>query len=190
MSTGSCIARPTETGYTGIYVHFDGNPSGRLPLLLAAYQHRFARDVEVMSAHLIDQVTIAWDELGTDLLDGAPKTLLKALTGGERWPSREMDNIVTSDGSPPQREVITEANSGSLPWGYVLHPAGIEVISLYAADRGPIVDWNTDPRTRFSDHPYQWLPGHPVPATRPPGTRPAPAAPGPASTATRSATHR
>ncbi|WP_309248779.1 hypothetical protein [Streptomyces sp. MNP-20] len=84
MSTGSCIARPTETGYTGIYVHFDGYPSGRLPLLLAAYQHRFARDVEAMRVHLIDQVSIAWDELGTDLLDGAPKSLIKKLTGRER----------------------------------------------------------------------------------------------------------
>ncbi|MFE0055304.1 hypothetical protein [Streptomyces sp. NPDC059003] len=190
MSTGSCIARPTETGYTGIYVHFDGYPSGRLPLLLAAYQHRFDRDVEAMSVHLIDQVAIAWDELGTDLLDGAPKSLIKKLTGGERWPSREMDDIIASDGSPPQREVITEANSSSLSWGYVLHPAGIEVISLYAADRGPIVDWNTDPRTRFSDSPYLWLPGHPVPASRPPRTRPAPAAPTPAVPAPRSAAHR
>ncbi len=73
MSTHSVIARPTGTGYTGIYVHLDGYPSARLPLLLAAYQHRFARDVDAMSVHLIGQVTIAWDELGTDLLDGAPR---------------------------------------------------------------------------------------------------------------------
>ncbi|MET9544231.1 hypothetical protein ABZY36_02820 [Streptomyces sp. NPDC006627] len=59
MSTRSVIARPSETGYTGIYVHHDGSPSGRLPLLLTAYQHRFARDVEAMSVHLIDQVSIA-----------------------------------------------------------------------------------------------------------------------------------
>ncbi|GGU55257.1 hypothetical protein GCM10010211_19930 [Streptomyces albospinus] len=190
MSTSSCIARPTATGYTGIYVHFDGAPSGRLPLLLAAYQHRFARDVEAMSVHLIDQVAIAWDELGTDLLDGAPTSLFKALTGGERWPSREMDDVITSDGSPLEREVITEANSDSLSWGYVLHPVGIEVISLYAADRGPIVGWNTDPRTRFSDHPSLWHPGQPVPATRPPRTAPPLATPAPTSTAARPATHR
>ncbi|MEI5100914.1 hypothetical protein RB200_23230 [Streptomyces sp. PmtG] len=190
MSTRSCIARPTETGYTGIYVHQDGYPSSRLPLLLAACQHRFAHDVEAVSVHLIDQVTIAWDELGTDLLDGAPKSLLKQLTGGERWPSREMDNITTLDGSPPEREVITEANSSDLSWGYVLHPTGIEVISLDAADRGPIVSWDTDPRTRFSDHPHLWLPGQPVPATRPPRTTPAPAAPAPTSPAARPAAHR
>ncbi|MEV7196906.1 hypothetical protein AB0N81_34660 [Streptomyces sp. NPDC093510] len=190
MTTRSVIARPTETGYTGIYVHHDGYPSGRLPLLLAAYQHRFARDVEAMRIHLIDHVSIAWDELGTDLLDGTPKSLLKQLTGGERWPSREMNDIITSDGSPPERQVINEANSGALSWGYVLHSVSVEVISLYAADRGPIIDWNTDPRTRFSDHPYLWLPGQPVPATRPPRTTPAPAAPAPTSPAARPATHR
>ncbi|MFD4476436.1 hypothetical protein ACFWPU_10030 [Streptomyces sp. NPDC058471] len=190
MSTRSVIARPAETGYTGIYVHHDGYPSGHLPLLLAAYQHRFARNVEAMSVHLIDEVTIAWDELGTDLLDGAPTSLLKQLTGGERWPSREMNDVITSDGSPPEREVITEANSGYLSWGYVLHTAGIEVISLSADDRGPIVDWDTDPRTRFSDHPDLWLPGQPVPATRPPRTTPAPAAPAPTSSAARPAAHR
>ncbi len=190
MTTRSVIARPSETGYTGIYVHHDGYPSGRLPLLLAAYQHRFARDVEAMSIHLIDQVNIAWDELGNDLLDGTPMSLLKQLTGRERWPSREMDDIITSDGSPPERQVITEGNSGDLAWGYVLHPVGIEVISLYAADRGPIVDWNTDPRTRFSDHPYLWLPGQPVPATRLPRTTLVPAAAQATSAAARPATHR
>lgn len=191
MSTGSCIARPTDTGYTGIYVHFDGHPSSRLPLLLAAYQYKFAHDVEAMSVHLIDQVAIAWEELGTDLLDGAPEPLVRKLTGGGRWPSREMDNLITPDGSPPQREVITEANSTAIFWGYVLHPEGIEVISLDVADRGPVVDWNTDPRTRFSDTRYLWLPGHPVPATRPLRTTRAPAvAPKPTSAAAKPAARR
>ncbi|MGW2858259.1 hypothetical protein [Streptomyces sp. NPDC001205] len=191
MSTRSFVARPTETGYAGIYVHFDGYPSSRLPLLLAAYQYRFNRDVEAMSVHLIDEVTIAWDELGTDLLDGAPKSLATQLAGRERWPSRQMENVVNADGSPAEREVITEANSRSLvEWGYVLRPEGIEVISLTEATRGPIIDWNTDPRTRFSDHLSLWLPGQPAPATRPPRSAPSPAAPSPASPAARPATHR
>ncbi|WP_349239286.1 hypothetical protein [Streptomyces sp. CC224B] len=98
-----------------------------------------------------------------------------------------MDAVITSDGSSPEREVITEANSSPVSWRYVLHPVGIEVISLYAANRGPIVDWDTDPRARFSDHPHLWLPGQPVPATRPPRPTPAPIAPAPASPAARPA---
>ncbi|MEU4347040.1 hypothetical protein [Streptomyces sp. NPDC023838] len=190
MSTSSFVARPTDTGYTGVYVHFDGYPSSRLPLLLAAYQYRFNRDVEAISVHLVDEVDVAWDELGTDLLDGAPKSLATQLAGRDRWPSRQMHNVVNADGSPAEREVITEANSSYLEWGYILRPEGIEVISLTEVARGPVVAWDTDPRTRFSDHPSLWLPGQPVPATRPPRSAPPLAAPAPASPAARPAAHR
>ncbi|WP_342354242.1 hypothetical protein [Streptomyces inhibens] len=73
MTTRSVIALPTDTGYTGIYVHFNGLPSNRLPLLLAAYKHRFGGDITAMAQQLIDDVDVGWEELGTDLLDGAPK---------------------------------------------------------------------------------------------------------------------
>ncbi|MEV0445830.1 hypothetical protein AB0I84_12485 [Streptomyces spectabilis] len=190
MSTSSCIARPTQTGYTGIYVHLDGYPSSRLPLLLAAYQYTFARDLDAMSARLIDQVSIAWDELGTDLLDGAPKPLVRQLTGGDVWPSREMDDLENLDGSPAEREVITETSSGFIDWAYILHRQGIEVIGLHEAARGPLVDWNTDPRTRFRDSQRLWLPGHSVPAAQPPRTTRVPAAPMPASPATKPTARR
>ncbi|WP_405734835.1 hypothetical protein OG607_41195 [Streptomyces sp. NBC_01537] len=49
--------------------------------------------------------------------------------------------------------------------------AGIEVINPYDEDSGPIVAWNTDPRTRFSDSSALWASNKPVPATAP---RPAP----------------
>lgn len=32
--------------------------------------------MEAMARHLIDDVTVGWDELGTDLLDGAPPALV------------------------------------------------------------------------------------------------------------------
>ncbi|WP_337662884.1 hypothetical protein [Streptomyces cellulosae] len=78
-------------------------PSHHLPLLLAAYQYKFGRDVEAMAQHLIDDVAVGWDELGTDLLDDAPLALVAALTGGEHWPSSSLDHLVTPDGSPPVR---------------------------------------------------------------------------------------
>ena len=88
MSTSSFIARPTADGYNGIVVHYDGQPSQQLPLLLAAFQHRFGRDVDAMTRHLIDGVAIGWDQLGTDLLDGAPPAIITALTDGAQWSSR------------------------------------------------------------------------------------------------------
>ncbi|CAB72375.1 MULTISPECIES: hypothetical protein [Streptomyces] len=170
LSVRSFIARPTTgTGYCGIHVQLDGVPSHHLPLLLAAYQYRFGRDVEAMARHLIDDVTVGWDELGTDLLDGAPPALVTTLTGGEHWPSRTLDRLVTPDGSPPMRMTVTDATADAqdLQWGYVLHAEGIEVISILHADNGPLVDWAIDPRTAFNDHPAAWSPG-PVPPRRGP----------------------
>ncbi|MFF3460313.1 hypothetical protein ACFYXH_39725 [Streptomyces sp. NPDC002730] len=176
-----------------MYVHFDGYPSGRLPLLLAAYQHRFAGDIEAMARHLIDEVDYGWSGLGTDLLDGAPDDLRQELTGGTEFSRRKYSSVINSDGRPAERELITKANCGGLDWGYVLHPHGIEVISLSEEDRGPVVDWDTDPRARFSDSYMRWKPGQSVPATVPPrATQPdaLPAQPAAASTTKRSAARR
>ncbi|MFG2979399.1 hypothetical protein ACGFYY_41240 [Streptomyces sp. NPDC048331] len=115
-----------------------------------------------MSRHLIDDVAISWEELGTDLLDQAPPELFLALTGGETWPSREPQNLFTLDGSPPQRMTVTPEATGDLEWGYVLHPHGIEVISLSEHDRGPLVGWASDPLYPFSDHPAMWAPAGPA----------------------------
>ncbi|MGW3240663.1 hypothetical protein [Streptomyces olivaceus] len=133
-----------------------------------------------MSRHLVDDVTVGWDELGTDLLEGAPPDLVHALTGGEQWPSRTLDHLVTPDGSPPVRMAVTDqdADAMDVQWGYVLHPRGIEVFNLLYAQRGPVVDWSTDPRTAFSDRPAAWAPARPRPSSAPPPVPPS-AATGP-----------
>ncbi|MEI5603569.1 hypothetical protein [Streptomyces brasiliscabiei] len=174
------MARPTTgTGYSGIYVQLDGVPSHHLPLLLAAYQYKFGRDVEAMSRHLIDDVAVGWDELGTDLLDGAPPSLVAALTGGEQWPSRHLDHLMTPDGSPPVRMSVTDetADEQDMQWGYILHKEGIEVISLLHEDIGPVVDWAIDPRTAFNDHPAAWSSLDPAPVIRASRSTPPPGAP-------------
>ncbi|MEU7205608.1 hypothetical protein [Streptomyces sp. NPDC045470] len=182
LSTRSFIARPTQTGYDGIYVHLDGQPSEKLPLLLAAFQHRFGRNAEAMARHFVDGVAVGWDELGTDLLDGAPPELISALTGGQQWPSSTLDDLVTPDGSPPVRMTVTEQTAADqdVQWGYVLRPHGIEVIPVPHAEAGPVIGWDTDPRTGFSDHPGHWsfparTPAGPsaARAARPPRSAPA-----------------
>ncbi|MEU1629245.1 hypothetical protein ABZ746_28800 [Streptomyces sp. NPDC020096] len=144
-------------------------PSHILPLLLTAYQHRFGQDIEAMSRYLVDDVAIGWDELGTDLLEGAPPALIAALTGGEKWPSRTLDHLITPDGSPPVRMTVTDhtADEQDMQWGYLLHPHGIEVISLLHEDISPFVDWSTDPRTVFSDAPARWTSTAAPPVIRP-----------------------
>ncbi|MBC9719214.1 hypothetical protein H9Y04_42555 [Streptomyces sp. TRM66268-LWL] len=150
-----------------MYVHFDGYPDSKLPLLLAAYRHRFAGDLEAMAQHLIDDVEHGWDELGTDLLDGAPATLRRALTGGAEYPSRQITDVVNADGSPAERELITQDGTDELEWAYVLHPHGIEVIALQAYDRGPVVAWDTDPRGRITANPGAWHPDSAAPIVAP-----------------------
>jgi hypothetical protein len=180
LSTRSFIARPTTgTGYSGIHVQLHGVPSHHLPLLLAAYQYKFGRDVEAMSRHLIDDVAVGWDELGTDLLDGAPPSLVAALTGGEQWPSRNLDHLITPDGSPPRRMSVTDetADEQDMQWRYILHKEGIEVISLLHEDIGPVVDWAFDPRTAFNDHPAAWSSLDPAPVIRASRSTPSPGAP-------------
>lgn len=125
-----------------------------------------------MSRHLIDDVAVGWDYLGTDLLDHAPQGLLVALTGGETWSSRQPKNLFAFDGSPPVRMTVTPENTSELEWGYVLHHEGAEVISIYEQARGPLIGWTTSPLSPFSDHPAKWQAIGPPPG-QPPRTAPA-----------------
>ncbi|MFK0136638.1 hypothetical protein [Streptomyces murinus] len=164
-----------------------------MPLLLTAFQYRFNRDVDAMARHLIDDVDLGWYTLGTDLLDGAPPSLVTELTGGMEFSSTPLDNfLITTDGSPPTRNTITpqSAVEQDFEWGYVLRPGGIEVISVQIqAGWGPLVSWGTDPRTRFSDHPAYWSFEKPPPVIG--AARPArPAKPAPATAPRRSTTRR
>ncbi|MFD4257645.1 hypothetical protein ACFWR9_08435 [Streptomyces sp. NPDC058534] len=54
-----------------------------------------------------------------------------------------------------------------MSWGYVLHPQGIEVIALQAYSRGPVVAWDTDPRSRIVAHPGAWHPDSQAPIVAP-----------------------
>ncbi|MGW4441941.1 hypothetical protein [Streptomyces sp. NPDC004682] len=113
-------------------------PSHRLPLLPTTFQHRFARDLDLLSRHLIDDIRGCWEELGTDLLAGAPPALAPALTSGDEC--RTLDHLLTLDGSPPVRMTVTDqdALAQDMQWGYVLHPHSIEVISVQREERGRV----------------------------------------------------
>nr|WP_106980832.1 MULTISPECIES: hypothetical protein [Streptomyces] len=186
------MARPTASGYDGIYVHLDGYPTAQLPLLLAAFQYRFARDLDAMTRHLVDDVTVGWEELGTDLLDGAQPYIVEELTRGDRWPSKTLDHLITPDGSPPTRMTVTEKDAADqdLEWGYVLRPEGIEVISMPYANAGPVVGWDAYPLECFSDNPRYWLAPAPSPLATPAAAGPTPAAPATAPVPSRTAARR
>ncbi|WP_327690720.1 hypothetical protein OG870_05980 [Streptomyces sp. NBC_00461] len=79
--------------------------------------------------------------------------------------------------------IYTERTASRLNWGYVLHPHGIEVIGLLAYDRGPVVEWDTDPRSRIVADPGAWNPDSPAPVV-PPRTAPRLSTTAPASAPT------
>ncbi|WP_129287505.1 hypothetical protein [Streptomyces sp. GZWMJZ-114] len=154
-------------------------PSFILPLLLTARQYRFGGDTDALTSHLIDTPRIAWETLGTDLLDTAPGTLVDALTDGEHWASTDL-NLVTPDGSPAQRMAPSESTASDdwISWSYVLRADAIEVIPVaVGATSGRPVPWTTPPHHRFADDPTAWrakpsppaarLPQAPAPAARP-----------------------
>ncbi|MFI5804385.1 hypothetical protein [Streptomyces sp. NPDC051561] len=161
LSSPSCIARPTENGYAGIYVHYDGVPSVQLPFLLTAYAYRFKGDHEALASYLIDIDEIGWEHLGDDLLFGAPDPIHNALANPDLDYSPRMTGVLTQTGAPAERMEINESNAADSEagWVYVLRPEGIEVISLALGEdpaHGPVVRWNHSPLTQFSDHPVHW----------------------------------
>lgn len=62
----SVIARPTETGFAGRYVHNEGHPAVRIPLLRALYAGPFAGDLDAMTKFLVDDHPTGWSQLGLD----------------------------------------------------------------------------------------------------------------------------
>ncbi|WP_327255390.1 hypothetical protein [Streptomyces sp. NBC_01244] len=159
LATRSCIARPTPTGFEGIYVHWDGYPTHHLPLLLAAHQFRFKGDIEAMARFLVDSPEVSWDHLGADLLTDAPEPVQQRLGNGYDA-CRPTTGLVTLDGSPVQRMTFDEvsAQESWLSWAYVLRPEGVEVASLQNGPRGLLVGWDVDPLTPFTDDPERWRP--------------------------------
>ncbi|AJT62517.3 hypothetical protein T261_0828 [Streptomyces lydicus] len=139
-----------------------------------------------MAAYLIDDAPEGWSYLGTDLLDRAPDVLRDHLARGRDDPGKRYPPH-----APEAPLIYTERTASRLDWGYVLHPHGIEVISRPGAERGPVVDWNTDPRVRLRDTRSLWTVGQPIPATTPPrateptiAPAPRPARPLPAAAST------
>lgn len=124
----SIIARPTPTGFAGRYVHNDGHPDMRLPLLRALYAGPFAGDLDAMLRFLVDDHPAGWSQLGLDVHGD---------TGFTNPCIRVGDNTPRCYCHGDRNEtpwLHTEANTDQAlaDWIYVLHPDGIQVIQ--AAD--------------------------------------------------------
>ena len=66
MSTRAVIARATTEGFTGVYHHRDGYPSGLACNLWALYHGHFEGDLQAMCKTLIDDHPTGWSTIHGD----------------------------------------------------------------------------------------------------------------------------
>lgn len=63
MSTRSVIGRKTASGFTGVYHHWDGYPSGLGAQLFEVFNGYFKRDMPAMLKYLIDDHPAGWSTI-------------------------------------------------------------------------------------------------------------------------------
>jgi len=74
MSTRSVIARKTESGFRGVYHHWDGYPSGLGQTLFNVRRWVFGGDTNSMLAYLIDAHPAGWSTVnGCRWFDARPR---------------------------------------------------------------------------------------------------------------------
>jgi hypothetical protein len=84
MSTRSVIARKTETGFAGVYHHWDGYPSGLGTCLYQMRRHEFDGSTKGMLKVLIDDHPCGWSTLlgGRKAYANNPQTLTEDSAAG------------------------------------------------------------------------------------------------------------
>lgn len=63
MSTRSVIARKTDSGFKGVYHHWDGYPTALGETLFQAFNGHFKRDLDAMLGYLIDEHPAGWSTI-------------------------------------------------------------------------------------------------------------------------------
>jgi len=174
MTTHSLIARPTDAGFQGQFVQGDGDPDHQVPLLLGAYQNRFAGDLTALQHYLIDEHPAGWSYLGRDLADDSAEAV--------SLPAEPHSSCYCHDfGDPavPPLDQDTVADS-FVSWIYILREVGLEAIELPNSDwdraSGLLIAWDCPPTPNYFDgavalgkRPYQptsgartpWRPNRP-----------------------------
>lgn len=63
MATRGCIARKTDTGFAGVYHHWDSYPEGLGKTLYKIFNKVFNQDLEAMLKYLIDDHPAGWSTI-------------------------------------------------------------------------------------------------------------------------------
>jgi hypothetical protein len=125
----SVIARPTPTGFEGRYIHNDGHPDIRIPLLGHLYRDGFGSDLTAMTAFLIDAHPAGWSQLGPD-----PRDVTDWFGRNGRldpWDNRFVCYCHGDRNDEPQLYTEQNATLGTLAeWIYILTTDGIRTLAL------------------------------------------------------------
>lgn len=136
----SVIARPTDTGFAGRYVHNDGHPVNRIPLLRTLYSGPFAGDLDAMTKFLLDDHPAGWSQLGAD-----PTVNTGWDNGRSSVHYDEFTCYCHGDRNEgPRIQTEDDTDVAIADWVYILRADGIDVIDL---DGGKTIShsWEAEP---------------------------------------------
>jgi len=126
MSTRSVIGRRTGTGFTGVYHHWDGYPSGLGATLVGMYQGRFEKNLDALLKYVIDDHPGGWSTLNISESRKVPECFCHDAKG----------NKVSGNGM----NAMTEKNASGCgcEYAYVFYREGDEdrmsIFSSYSND--------------------------------------------------------
>lgn len=139
----SVIARPTPIGFEGRYIHNDGHPDQRIPLLLDLYHRVYRHDLDAMTRYLIDTHPAGWSQLGHDpttdpgWYNAIPLTQRHGFVCYCHGDRNEAPFLHTEKNTEP-----TGAD-----WIYVLTPDGIQITAATPGADGwkhdSLIPWST-----------------------------------------------
>lgn len=138
MSIRSIIARPTPDGFAGRYVHQDGHPTDRVPILMTAVQGHFAGNVSTATRFYLDDHPAGWLSLGIEFTTTpnyrAPAAANRCFCHGR---DDEGPALLTHDTVDPLWH----------EWIYLLRADGLQIIRT---------DWRKCTQATWASHLLPW----------------------------------
>jgi hypothetical protein len=150
MSTRSAIGWKTETGWDGVYVHFDGYPTGRGPELWKVLMEKF----------VLNKGRLGVLNKGDTALQSFVDIYIKGHRGG--WSSFPKEcychsaDFVMRDGQKNNEPYMTEKRSDPLfiEWVYVIDVANKKLI-IYTHGRAKGEHWEGEKDRRWKQPNYK-----------------------------------
>lgn len=127
MSTRAVIARKTDAGFTGVYHHWDGYPSGLGKTLFTIHKTHFNKDTDKMLKVLIDAHRNGWSTINSNW-SLEPQSVRDVDFVGDP-PKYYPEN--DGDGEPITQE---NASGSGCEYAYVFEGDTMKILSSFCAE--------------------------------------------------------